>query len=196
MSWLSSVGNFLGNVGKTVGSVAKSVATPLASFAAGLVPGIGPLLSKGVDALGNKLLGDEAQVGSQNTQTPVAAYLATQQAPAPDLGSSPVASALANSTITNSFLGIGGSDKGVFGIGDGKKGVFGIGTGKNKAAAAARAQAEDAALGEGLSPKEVKLAGDRAAEKAAAGVDDDGNPKEDKSLMYVLLAAAAAVILG
>jgi hypothetical protein len=187
MSWLSSIGSALGKVAKGAVGVVKKVATPLASFAVGLVPGVGPLLSQGVDIIGNKLLGDNDDANSDAGQsaTPVLDAMAQINGMATGLGSSPAAQALANATTASSFLGIGGSAPGVFGIGDGKPGVFGIGTGKAKAAASA----EQAAASAGASPAQAKAAG----QAAAAKVNDDGTP--NSSLNPLLVAGAALLAL-
>lgn len=167
MSWLSSAWDSVKSVGSKIGGVVKKIATPVLSFAAGLVPGVGPLLSKGVDVLGNTLVGDTEDTTSpavQNALSPTQQYMAATTGQAVGLGSSTAAQALASATVqaedeSRGVFGIGDGKPGVFGIGDGKPGLFGIGTGKSKA----RKQAEDAARGEGLSPKAVKLAGDEAA---------------------------------
>lgn len=191
MSWLSSIGNAIGGVAKKGLNVVKSIATPVASLAVGLVPGVGPLLSKGVDILGNKLLGDSGDKSSaagNASATPVSDLLAQLNGTtSTQLGTSPAVSALAASTTASNFLGIGGSAPGIFGIGDGKAGVFGIGTGKH----AARKQAEDAAKGEGLSAKQVKAAGEQAAAAAGNKVGGSG----EASLSPLLIGAGILLAL-
>lgn len=211
MSWLSSLGKSIGNVAKKVGGAVKSVATvakaavvPLASFAVGLVPGVGPLLSGAVDALGNKLMNGTAEAGSDAAASPSEMLLQTTDSASLNLGSSPAAMALSSATTTQKkgFLGIGDGQPGLFGIGDGKPGVFGIGTGvakeKKAAAEVARAQAEDAALGEGLSPKLIKLAGDTAAAKAEQKVQNAYDKPASSGEMGALpwLIGAGLLLLG
>jgi hypothetical protein len=213
MSWLSSAFNAVKNVGSAIGGVVKKVATPLASFAVGLVPGVGPLLSQGVDILGNKLLGNDSDPSSdagQQSQTPVSDYLATLQGTTVGLGSSPAAMALsAASTEKKGILGIGDGKPGIAGIGDGEPGIFGIGTGKKKAAKQAaadaaaaateaaeyaRKQAENAAVGEGLTPREVKLAGQQAAAAAHAAAADQ--QKDGSTSLIPWLIGGAMLLLG
>ena len=169
MSWLSSIGNAIGGLAKK--------ALPMVSFATSFIPGVGPLLSKGLDIVGNVI--PDSQAGDASAQP---------QAPAPQfnfgtLGQSAATQALAAS---NSFLGIGGSAPGIFGIGDGKPGVFGIGTGVNEA----RNKAEKAALASGATPAAAKYAGESAAAEAAAAP-----PAAATSNIGLMVAAAAAFLL-
>lgn len=216
MSWLSNAFKSIGNVAKKVGSgvisgvksvatVAKAAVVPLASFAAGLVPGIGPMLSGAVDVLGNKLLGGTAEETFEAAPSPTEVVMMSADNAAMTLGSSPAAQALTSANTEgqrNGFLGIGDGQPGIFGIGDGKPGVFGIGTGVNKAkkeaAEAARSQAEDAAKGEGLTPKLVKLAGETAAVKAEqkvqANYDKPAGSGETSILPWLI--GGALVLLG
>jgi len=215
MSWLSNAFKSIGNVAKKVtgavggavkkvATVAKAAVVPLASFAAGLVPGVGPLLSGAVDALGNKLMGGTAEAAQEEASSPTEMLLQTTDSATLNLGSSPAAMALTSATTTEKkgFLGIGDGQPGVFGIGDSKPGVFGIGTGVNKekkaAAEAARAQAEDAAKGEGLTPKLVKLAGETAAAKAEQKVQDkyDKPAGTGETSFLPWLIGAGLVLLG
>ncbi|RYE91509.1 MAG: hypothetical protein EOO37_00070 [Cytophagaceae bacterium] len=170
-----------GSVVKTISTVAKAAVVPMASFAAGLVPGIGPLLSQGVDILGNALVGGaggSAEAVAEVAPSPVEYLTRPMDAATLSLGSSPVAQALASATspeiaVKNGFLGIGDGKPGVAGIGDGKPGVVGIGTGKNKAKKAAEATA----TAQGKSTAEVKAAG----QQAAAKVNEDGTPTSSVS---------------
>lgn len=211
MSWLSSIGSAIGNavkkVSSTVGSVVKTglsvvktVATPLLSTAAAFVPGVGPLLSKGVDILGNMLLGssegDPSMDSGQVEQSPVMDAVAQATGQVVGLGSSPVAQAMsaavkqADDQATSSATST--EKKGFLGIGDGKPGVFGIGTGKAKAKKAARDLAEAQARAEGtLSPIQIKLAGDKAEAQAEKDFD---NPSAAAGTFSPIALAAAAVL--
>jgi hypothetical protein len=212
MSWLKNIvksaTNVTKKIGGAIGGAAKSVApalkkaiVPLASLAAGLVPGVGPFLSAGVDILGNKLLNGSAEVASETAASPVEAVMMSVDAAALSLGSSPAAMALtAATTQSKGVFGIGDGQPGLFGIGDGKPGVFGIGTGvgkaKKEAADVAREQAEAAAKGEGLSPKLVKLAGETAAVKAEQKVVDNQNKPAGSGGALPWLIGAGLLLLG
>lgn len=193
MSWLSSAWDGIKSVGSSIVGVVKKVATPALSFAAGLIPGVGPLLSKGVDILGNALLGNPGDASSDAAQasaTPVSDLLA-QMTGTPTVGGGPAVQAaaaavaqtvnpptLTDPSTASNFLGIGGSAPGIFGIGAGKS--------------AARKQAEDAAKGEGLSPKQVKLAG----QEAAANADKPGGSGEASMTPWALLGAGLFALLA
>lgn len=149
----------------------------MASFAASFIPGVGPLLSKGMDIVGNLVPGS-----GSGSETPVSDML-TQMGAAPInfLGSSPATQAL---STASGFLGIGGSAPGVFGIGDGKPGIFGIGTGANQA----RNAAEVAARTGGATEAAARYAGEAAAAAAKAG------PAEAESSNTTMLLIGGAIL--
>ena len=172
---------FINNLSKGIQKVSSTYTKVVAPIADVFAPGLASTVSSIQDAIGNKVFGQAddyntpgSDYGSEITAAASVALNEPASVGRAYLGGSEVAMAASNavaqsndanaqravvSQTSQGGSGFFGKLAQLTGIGDGKPGVFGIGTGKN----AARRQAEDAALGEGLSPARVKLAGQQAA---------------------------------
>jgi hypothetical protein len=189
MSLFSGIANVFSKGVKTLGKAASvagnatKTAVKATLSAQGKIAALGDNIYPGLGTLAENVFASQAGAidsfwggGEQAAEDPsVALFNSTSNQQT--LGSSSVAMAMQAAEPRKGLFGIGDGQPGIFGIGDGKAGVFGIGTGVNKAkklaAETARRQAESAALGDQLSPLEIKLKGDAAAAKAERKVQDD-----------------------